>query len=189
MAEHEERNGQTADSCAQLARWLTDEGLELLPSKDAHLLLDDGESRVRIDRTGDGWVLSRSLRDAKPLREVSSRRWQDVERYVVMLYLGSARESRGLSRLAPLVELDAEGTAVVREGWNLRSGDEGGVLLTGPDGAQIWFSSDIAAAAFSRYAVYSADELRAQGSIADAPLARRRELRSSTPGRDEAEAT
>ncbi|KAA9149594.1 hypothetical protein F6B41_21940 [Microbacterium lushaniae] len=160
------------DSSTDLARWLTDEGLELLPSTDAFLLVDDGEARFRIDRTSDGWVVSKSLRGAPMVAQMSSSDWEDVDRYVVMLYLGTARESRGLSRLRRLVELGPEGTAVPAEGWSLQRGDDGGFVLTGPDGHRVWFDGDIAAAAFSRYAVYTADELRAQAAVADAPLAR-----------------
>lgn len=155
-----------------LARWLAGEGLELLPSTDALLLVDDGEARFRIDRSGDGWTVSKSLRSGPFGARMSSSRWEDIERYVVMLYLGSVREAKGLSRLRPLVELDAGGGAIAAEGWSLQNGAEGGSILGAPDGRALWFASDIDAAAFSRYAAYSPAELRAQAAAADAPLAR-----------------
>ncbi len=159
---------------AELARWLRDEGLALLPTTDALLLVDDGESRFRIDRTSGGWVVKKSLRGAPLVAQMSSTHWEDVDRYVVMLYLGTARESRGLSRLRRLVKLDAEGNAVPADDWGLHSADGGGFVLTGPEGHRVWFDGDIPAAEFSRYAVYTADELRAQTALADAPLAESR---------------
>lgn len=155
-----------------LVRWLAGEGLEMLASTDAVLLVDDGEARVRVDRSDDGWIVSKSLRSEPFSARMSSADWEDVDRFVVMLYLGSARESRGLSRLKRLGELGADGIAVAAEGWSVQRGADGGWLLDGPHARRRWFASDLDAAAFSRYAVYSADELRRHATLAEAPLAR-----------------
>jgi len=147
-----------------LVRWLRAEGLELLPSSDAVLLVDDGEARFRIDRLPDGWTVSKSLRGAPMSLQLSSNRAEDIDRYLVMVYLRSPREPRGLGGERRLVERGADGTPIPAGGWSLAPDASGGVVLTAADGHRVWFAHDIAAAAFSRYAQYSADDLRALNS-------------------------
>lgn len=152
-----------------LAEWLEGIGIGVHARRNAGGLdIDEGEARFTVRQRGAStWEVIAYVRDDDRGPQIRSERWEDIERYLLMLYFGAIRRKKGLSPMRPLA---ADGIEA-QEGYSISAHEGGGVVLTAPDSRAVWFASEAKAASFSRYDRFSADELRAQALSPETDLA------------------
>lgn len=146
---------------AALRDWLTSNGLGVTETADG-FTTDDGEVRFAVSRQPDRFIVHETWRDVDRGVAMSSPDWVDVERYLTMLYANAARARRRLRPLRPIAK-PAIGPGAVAAGFDLVGDLDDGFTLSGPfpgGSRTVHFASDIDAAKFSRYVVFSADDLR-----------------------------
>ncbi|GGH47463.1 hypothetical protein [Microbacterium album] len=172
VAEHGQR-AASRPPAGRLTEWLTREGVRVSPSGDAQILIDEGEAVHTVSERGGVWTVQTRVRDDDRGPVVRSARWEDIERFVMMVYFSTIRRKHGLSPVGPLARAAADGSTGAADGYSISPDPAGGVTLIAPDGRTVWFTRDIQAAAFSRYDKFTADELRAQATTLEAALAER----------------